>query len=199
MEQQFQIIFQVTDRDFAKNGKISSSIEPDNYFKISQSGDTIVTKIKFDRELQDTYEIRISSCDNGEMEVKCSQKNLSVKIDDKNDFAPEMKLKKVEIELPENFPLRKKFLRVHAFDKDDPEKFGKINFMIASEMFGIDNTTGEVFLKKSLDYEKAKDHQVKIINFFNVNFHQKRGPQFGLRSFEFKDQTKTGIPPFDKF
>ena len=105
------------------------------------------------------------------MEVKCSEKNLTVKIDDKNDFAPEMELKEVEIELPEDFPPRKNFLRVHAFDKDDPEKFGKINFMIASEIFGIDNTTGEVFLKKSLDYEKAKDHQVKFINYFNMRFH----------------------------
>ena len=83
-----------------------------------------------------------------------------MKIADRNDFGPEMEVENIKIQLAENYPKRNKFLKINATDKDDPEKFGRVEFAIDSDIFGIDNATGEIFLMQNLDYETRKSHQV---------------------------------------
>ena len=65
--------------------------------------------------------------------------------------------------LPENRPIDSMILKIHATDNDENEN-ARINYSLddQSSTFGIDEQTGEIYLKKSLDYEKQRSYSIAI-------------------------------------
>jgi hypothetical protein len=69
--------------------------------------------------------------------------------------------------LPENQPIDSMVLKIHANDRDEGEN-ARINYSIddPSSTFTINHQTGEIYLKKSLDYEKIRSYSLTITGSF---------------------------------
>ncbi len=65
--------------------------------------------------------------------------------------------------LPENQPIDSLIIKIHALDPDEGEN-ARINYSIddPSSTFNINHQTGDIFLKKSLDYEKIRSYSITI-------------------------------------
>lgn len=65
--------------------------------------------------------------------------------------------------LPENQPIDSMLLKIEAIDHDDGDN-ARIDYSLddSSSTFAIDQQTGEIFLKKSLDYEKIRSYSLTI-------------------------------------
>ena len=65
--------------------------------------------------------------------------------------------------LPENYQIETIILKVHATDQDENEN-ARITYSIddRSSTFIINQYTGEIYLKKSLDYERTRAYSLTI-------------------------------------
>ncbi len=81
-----------------------------------------------------------------------------------NDNAPIFDQLIYRKSLPENQPIDSMILKIHALDPDEGEN-ARIDYSIdddPSSTFNINHQTGEIFLKKSLDYEKLRSYSITI-------------------------------------
>jgi hypothetical protein len=80
-----------------------------------------------------------------------------------NDNAPIFDQLIYRKSLPENQPIDSMILKIHAIDHDDGEN-ARIDYSIddPSSTFNINDKIGEIFLKKSLDYEKIRSYSLTI-------------------------------------
>lgn len=80
-----------------------------------------------------------------------------------NDNAPIFDQLIYQKTLPENQQIDSMILKIHANDQDDGEN-ARITYSIddPSLTFDIHHQTGEIFLKKSLDYERIRSYSLTI-------------------------------------
>lgn len=160
-------------------------------FEIDSNTGKIITKVKFDREEQDLYQIKITARDGAPSalfhnnEPNAASQVFRIKIEDKNDNKPvfEMPIYTAN-NIPENVDEGKDVIEVKALDKDTASV---IEYSITNgnvgEAFFIEKATGRIKVKNKLDFEKiesynltvkASDGQFEdeaevIINILNVN------------------------------
>lgn len=122
---------------------------------------------RLDRELEDRYTMTVLALDGGRPQ-RTGSVDVEVVVLDANDNSPRFENASYEVEVPENVPASSTLLRVEARDPDDGPN-GIVVFAFADsterahgEQFGIDVTTGDVFLKAGLDYEKAQTFQLTV-------------------------------------
>uniref|UniRef100_A0A8C7B5D6 Protocadherin beta 4 n=1 Tax=Neovison vison TaxID=452646 RepID=A0A8C7B5D6_NEOVI len=158
-------VFRIRDRDSGDNGKMICSIPDDLPFLLKPTFKnfyTLVTQSPLDRESQAEYNITITVTDLGTPRLK-TQHNLTVTVSDVNDnFLQSL----YEVQVPENSPLNSLVVAVSAQDLD-AGTYGNVVYTLfqgdeVTQPFVIDEITGEIRLKKALDFEATQYYSVEI-------------------------------------
>jgi len=126
-----------------------------------QSGEVRVT-VALDRELEDHYEFQVIATDGGNRNSTC---NITITVLDVNDNQPFF-LSSTLFFLLENQTGATE-IQAEAVDYDDGLA-GTVVYDLIEQTnndshFKINHTTGQLYLKKKLDYETQQEHQVKIV------------------------------------
>ncbi|XP_057884622.1 protocadherin-15 isoform X1 [Melospiza georgiana] len=146
-----------TDADAGVNGQVHYSLANfKNLFRITSNG-SIYTAVKLNREVRDHYELIVEATD-GAVDPRRSTITLAIKVLDIDDNSPVFTNASYTVCVPENLPPGTVFLQLEAKDAD---LGADVNYRIrteeAREHFALDKHTGELSLRKSLDYESFHD------------------------------------------
>uniref|UniRef100_A0A8C5JM75 Protocadherin-15 n=1 Tax=Junco hyemalis TaxID=40217 RepID=A0A8C5JM75_JUNHY len=146
-----------TDADAGVNGQVHYSLANfKNLFRITSNG-SIYTAVKLNREVRDHYELIVEATD-GAVDPRRSTLTLAIKVLDIDDNSPVFTNASYAVCVPENLPPGTVFLQLEAKDAD---LGADVNYRIrteeAREHFALDKHTGELSLRKSLDYESFHD------------------------------------------
>ncbi|GFO09309.1 protocadherin-11 x-linked [Plakobranchus ocellatus] len=121
----------------------------------------IVLKQKLDRETTSSYSLTIVAVDGGIKQLTGSV-DITINVLDANDNRPAFESSSFTADVPEDSPQGSTVLSLVASDSD-AEQNGRIEFSFStptpvkvSEYFGINATTGAIYLAKALDYEKDR-------------------------------------------
>ncbi|CAF0931681.1 unnamed protein product [Didymodactylos carnosus] len=157
-------------------------------FRLSKSSLTNKPLLKLieplDRETIASYTLHLYAFDGGQPPLSSGQK-LLIQITDINDNAPIFDYRLYNRTVPENETVGNLLLQVHATDKDIGEN-ARITYSLdggdnGDKLFTINEQTGEIFLKSSMDYEQqraytltvyAKDHGIPPLSDYvivNIN------------------------------
>ncbi|XP_056351491.1 protocadherin-15 isoform X2 [Oenanthe melanoleuca] len=146
-----------TDADAGVNGQVHYSLANfRNLFRITSNG-SIYTAVKLNRELRDSYELIVEATD-GAVDPRRSTITLAIKVLDIDDNSPVFTNASYTVCVPENLPPGTVFLQLEAKDVD---LGADVNYQIRTEearqYFSLNKHTGELSLRKSLDYESFSD------------------------------------------
>ncbi|NXB75958.1 PCD15 protein, partial [Donacobius atricapilla] len=146
-----------TDADAGVNGQVHYSLANfNNLFRITSNG-SIYTAVKLNREVRDYYELIVEATD-GAVDPRRSTLTLAVKVLDIDDNSPVFTNASYTVCVPENLPPGTVFLQLEAKDVD---LGADVNYRIRTEearqYFALNKHTGELSLRKSLDYESFSD------------------------------------------
>jgi hypothetical protein len=88
-----------------------------------------------------------------------------------NDNPPLFDRSVYQQSIPENEKIDTIILQIHATDRDEGEN-ARISYSIddSSSTFRINENTGEIYLIKSLDYEKIRSYSIPITGEFHTLF-----------------------------
>ncbi|XP_066047807.1 protocadherin-15 isoform X4 [Chamaea fasciata] len=146
-----------TDADAGVNGQVHYSLANfNNLFRITSNG-SIYTAVKLNREARDYYELIVEATD-GAVDPRRSTLTLAIKVLDIDDNSPVFTNTSYTVCVPENLPPGTVFLQLEAKDVD---LGADVNYRIrteeAQQYFALNKHTGELSLRKSLDYESFSD------------------------------------------
>ncbi|XP_039409480.1 protocadherin-15 isoform X5 [Corvus cornix cornix] len=146
-----------TDADAGVNGQVHYSLANfKNLFRITSNG-SIYTAVKLNREVRDYYELIVEATD-GAVDPRRSTLTLAIKVLDIDDNSPVFTNASYTVCVPENLPPGTVFLQLEAKDVD---LGADVNYRIrteeAQQYFALNKHTGELSLRKSLDYESFSD------------------------------------------
>ncbi|XP_063262211.1 protocadherin-15 isoform X2 [Prinia subflava] len=146
-----------TDADAGVNGQVHYSLANfNNLFRITSNG-SIYTAVKLNREARDHYELIVEATD-GAADPRRSTLTLAIKVLDIDDNSPVFTNASYTVCVPENLPPGTVFLQLEAKDAD---LGADVNYRIRTEearqYFALNERTGELSLRKSLDYESFSD------------------------------------------
>ena len=149
----FQLNASDADRD--DYGRILYSIPSSaalQVFSIDEESGEVVTRRPLDRESRRIYELPVMASDAG---GKTGHATLKIRVGDANDNRPRFLLAAYRANIHANFSVGQPFLRVQAVDADLDDN-SRIVYSIyesngtrASDIFDINSTSGDLFLKKS--------------------------------------------------
>lgn len=165
------VIPAATDKDVGQFGIQRYELKPNSskfQLQVTNEDGTLdpklLLKTKLDRELTNVYNMQLVAYDGGQ-ETKSSTMDIEVTVRDANDNNPVFGQSSYSAAVPEDFSLQKTLIQVNASDPDLGPN-GDIIYKFASQtqdVFGINNETGEIFLKKALDYEAQTMYQLQVI------------------------------------
>lgn len=121
---------------------------------------------ELDAELKNNYTGELIVCDGGQIIPKCFHQPFQLHITDVNDNKPIFNQSIYDIEIFENIPMNSTIIKLNATDADSNQnskllyKFGRPLSQSSLDHFRIDNNTGEIYLKTSLN---AKENTVFIL------------------------------------
>uniref|UniRef100_A0A8C2TL99 Protocadherin-15 n=1 Tax=Coturnix japonica TaxID=93934 RepID=A0A8C2TL99_COTJA len=146
-----------TDPDAGVNGQVHYSLANfKNLFRITSNG-SIYTAVKLNREVRDYYELIVEATD-GAVDPRRSTLTLAIKVLDIDDNSPVFTNASYAVVVPENLPPGTVFLQIEAKDVDLGSNVTyRIRTQEALEYFALNKYTGELSLRKSLDYESFSD------------------------------------------
>ncbi|XP_040831272.1 protocadherin beta-6-like isoform X1 [Ochotona curzoniae] len=118
-----------------------------------------------DREEEPHLELTLTAQDGGSP-PRSGTATIRILVLDSNDNAPEFVQERYEAQVPENSPPGYRVLTVSARDLD-AGSFGELSYALfqvddVNQPFEIDTITGEVRLKKTLDFEEFQSYHVDI-------------------------------------
>ncbi|NXI23463.1 PCD15 protein, partial [Sterrhoptilus dennistouni] len=151
-----------TDADAGVNGQVHYSLANfNNLFRITSNG-SIYTAVKLNREVRDYYELIVEATD-GAVDPRRSTLTLAIKVLDIDDNSPVFTNASYTVCVPENLPPGTVFLQLEAKDVD---LGADVNYRIRTEearqYFALNKHTGELSLRKSLDYESFSDTEATL-------------------------------------
>ena len=174
---------QQTARAFSQSHFVYASsqvtYELDNFrdlFAIDKYTGNITTLTTFDRELEDTYNVKVIAVDNSPSalfktgEHNKGQQVFRIEIADKNDNAPHFtQAVYTANSILENANINAPVTEVKALDSDtaSPVTYSII-FGNTDDSFYIEDTTGKIRVKKPLDYEKITEYNLTVRAFDGV-------------------------------
>ncbi|KAM9064813.1 protocadherin gamma-A10-like isoform 2-T2 [Sarcophilus harrisii] len=161
------------DPDVGVNSLQSYQLSPNNYFSLFvQTGDDgakypgLVLEQSLDREEVPVYHLTLMALDGGDPALSGTAR-IRVVVLDLNDNAPVFTQSVYHVSVPENVPVGTVLLRVNATDRDEGIN-GEVTYSFqnlkrpVSNIFHLDSHKGEILIKQSLDYEKAKLYELEI-------------------------------------
>ncbi|VDM32381.1 unnamed protein product [Hydatigera taeniaeformis] len=165
-----------TDEDADNNGIQSYTLcgtDIDNStfdLKFALPGElNLVVKKKLDFEEKTSYKGQIKACDGGRPIPQCAYQNISIFITDSNDNKPHFDKEIYELRISEATPVMTVIAVVTAKDADSGD-FGKLTYRFgqvydhnAINFFGINENTGEVWVKRPLDAKIMSHLKIPVI------------------------------------
>ena len=136
----------------------------------------LVVLVELDRELEDSYELRLVASDGG-VPPKSAFVDIVVHVLDSNDHSPQFERSNYEVNVTENAPLGTVIMKVHASDKDAGLN-GEVTYRLSDQtiaiygrLFGVNNRTGEISIQGG--------HRLRAIHRLSAG-SPGRGPRSGL-------------------
>ena len=127
----------------------------------------LVLNSAFDRETEESYLLKLVAKDGG-TPVKSGALDIDITVTDSNDNNPKFDSQSYEAVISENAREKTKIVQVHATDLDTGRN-GQVVYSLApktvqqyGEIFGINNQTGEIFVKGTIDYEQTKLYHLSV-------------------------------------
>uniref|UniRef100_A0A8C5K4G4 Protocadherin gamma subfamily A, 2 n=1 Tax=Jaculus jaculus TaxID=51337 RepID=A0A8C5K4G4_JACJA len=126
----------------------------------------LVLERALDREEEAVHHLVLVASDGGNP-VRSGTCRIRVKVLDANDNAPVFTQPEYRVSVPENMPLGTRILTVTATDADEGYNAQVSYFREqapgeTADVFELKSTSGDITIMKSLDYEKAKYHEIDI-------------------------------------
>ncbi|TSK28143.1 Protocadherin Fat 2 [Bagarius yarrelli] len=157
--------FKVTDNDSGFNGRLVyaiSSGNEDGCFTIDMNSGELKLMCPLDRETKQFYILNITAYDLGTPQIS-AWKLLAVNVLDVNDNPPLFSQPRYVLSIPENTEIDKSIFKVHAVDYDqDDNGVIKYTLLTVTNLFNIDEISGEVRVKGNLDRETFPRYDLKI-------------------------------------
>nr|AUG84419.1 Pcd11x [Platynereis dumerilii] len=150
---------------------VSSSDKFELSVKTKLDGSTdvrLILKDSLDREDVDFYQVRVVAYDGGNP-PKSGSVDVNIIVQDANDNDPMFTNATYEVTIAENAAPGTTLTKVHASDKD-AGLYGQIRYSFSSRtqdthgaVFGIKNTTGEIYVKGEVDYETSPVYHLVVL------------------------------------
>ncbi|KFQ77809.1 Cadherin EGF LAG seven-pass G-type receptor 2, partial [Phaethon lepturus] len=160
-------VFPATDLDIGVNALVSYSLQ-DNFagtFHINSSTGKLMTKKSLDREMMDSYELKIIATDSGNPSQSASLV-LSITVEDVNDNPPVFPQKSYSVTVKENEPPH---VILSAAGTDEDIGYNAIiHYAIIGETssFHVGELSGNITTLQPLDYESHSQYTF-ILKAFN--------------------------------
>ena len=169
------VISPATDPDSRQLGVQAYHLDPeDGIFsleveeKVDGSTDVrIVLHEPLDRERQHLYEVRVIALDGGDP-PKSGYMDIKIHVQDVNDNGPVFLNDTYEVTVFENVPIRTTILQLQARDQDSG-LYGEIIYSFSTRtrnsyghLFAIENTTGKIYAKDTIDYEQGHIYRLVV-------------------------------------
>ena len=152
------------DADTGANGEVSYSLEDASTFSIDSQG-VIRTKKVLDRETRAEYKLVVLATDGGTPPQRTNA-TVTVLVGDLNDNRPEFSPQSLTATIPENARLTTIVLTLNATDQDSGSN-GDVKYIITSSTanfpFLLDQSSGDLFLVRPLDFEVADSYRFSVI------------------------------------
>ena len=148
------IQFHAIDGDLGENSRISYRLMNKEYqhlFDLNNHTGQLFLKGKLDREVKSDYNLTIRAYDHGIYPSRLhTDINCYIKILDKNEYRPEFEHQKYLFnQINETISMNTSIGFLKAIDRDENIIF----YSITSTTFYINSLTGELFVRKELDYD----------------------------------------------
>ncbi|KAL6117350.1 fat2 [Pungitius sinensis] len=170
------IQFKATDADTGFNGKLVyaiSSGNEDGCFSIDIFSGDLQLVCPLDRENKEFYILNITVYDLGTPQ-KSVWKFVAVNVVDVNDNPPAFDQPRYVIRVPENTEVDSIIFSALAIDPDADTSGGvRYSLLTSTDVFRIDEVTGEVIVTSGLDRESSPRHDLRI----EARDQAKLGPQ----------------------
>ncbi|XP_044931318.1 protocadherin beta-5 [Mustela putorius furo] len=160
------------DLDIGINTVQNYTISPNSHFHVvtRNRGDgrkypELVLDKSLDREEQSELSLTLTALDGG-TPPRSGTTAVRIEVVDINDNAPQFLQSLYEVQVPENSPLNSLVVAVSAQDLD-AGTYGNVVYTLfqgdeVTQPFVIDEITGEIRLKKALDFEATRYYTVEI-------------------------------------
>ncbi|KAM3183130.1 hypothetical protein ACTXT7_010967 [Hymenolepis weldensis] len=128
----------------------------------------LIVKKKLDYEEKSTYRGQLKACDGGKPTPKCAVQNITILITDINDNKPHFDKELYTVRISEATPVMSVIIAVTATDADSGElgrltyRFGQTYDQIVTNFFGINEITGEVWVKSPLDAKVMSHFKIPV-------------------------------------
>ncbi|XP_068182558.1 uncharacterized protein [Antennarius striatus] len=162
----------VTDLDSGVNGQVVCSVPAHLPFDLKASPDgqsySLVTKGYLDKEITQTYEIKVTAKDLGTPALS-STKVIQVDVLDVNDNSPRFTESPYTFYVTENNNAGMSVFAVSATDADGPENaavtysFSRNRGPILTSFLNINEVNGAISALKSFDFETLKTFQFQVV------------------------------------
>nr|XP_060630201.1 protocadherin gamma-A6-like isoform X15 [Anolis sagrei ordinatus] len=161
------------DPDLGINSVQDYELTGSNHFSLEvQRGENgvrqaeLVLEKPLDREEQLAYDLILTATDGGDP-VKSGTLQIHIIVLDANDNVPVFSQSIYEVSIKENIPKGSTVATIRATDPDDGIN-GEVKYSfqeitnIASQIFQLDNTTGDIILAGNLDYEESSFYEFEV-------------------------------------
>ncbi|XP_076316217.1 fat-like cadherin-related tumor suppressor homolog isoform X4 [Tachypleus tridentatus] len=194
-----------TDKDRGVYGVVRYYIQSEEYlktFSIDPVTGEIITKMSFDREKKDLYEIPLMATDVG---GRAGYSTVRLTITDVNDNTPQFLVAEYQVSIHSNMTVGTTILKVHALDLDLADA-ASLEYSIyerngseIQKMFHIAHDQGEIYLKSSAKglentvyqfFVRVKDRgfpplQTEVPVSIHVKGPNQKAPRFDKLCYEF--------------
>uniref|UniRef100_G1PVI4 Protocadherin alpha 10 n=1 Tax=Myotis lucifugus TaxID=59463 RepID=G1PVI4_MYOLU len=163
-----------SDEDVGVNSILTYKLSSSEYFSLdvkTNSDDNtqigLVLRKSVDREETPTHNLLLTATDGGKPELTGSVQVL-VTVMDVNDNAPRFSQSEYEVRIFENSDNGTIVIRLNASDPDEginreiSYSFNSFVPPMVIDQFSIDSNSGEIKIRKNLDFEKVKSYKIRI-------------------------------------
>ncbi|XP_062598426.1 protein dachsous-like [Saccostrea cucullata] len=153
-----------TDPDSGENGTVFYSLQGDssNTFRINPTSGEITLQKALDYEQVVMYHLHVEASDQGKA-PRTSTLNLTIKVLNVNDNSPVFSASQYVFNVSESAAVQSNIDRIQATDLDGDIVSYSLRDSMYQNLFGIDSSTGYIFLKQELNREEKDSYILTVI------------------------------------
>ncbi|NWI05843.1 PCD23 protein, partial [Tichodroma muraria] len=165
---EFVIRVEAVDRDAGLNSLLRYELLPGagyEKFKMNSHSGELITAASLDRETQEVFSIKGSSCHDLGSPSRSSTAQLYLKVLDENDHSPLFAKTQYQISVTENLEEGSAILDLFASDEDAGLN-GEVMYSFIDDTYGafaIDSVTGSIVTTKALDRETKSQYTFRAV------------------------------------